>query len=112
MKYCENEAQNMIEKIKLKVNEGNLRQVIEIGEKMFLFCENTPKKSLPNRNTYLLHLFGLVRDGYYTTKAIRNSMTDEQKKTRVSIILGLPKEMQGSTDSLITQFKDYFVDKK
>ncbi|XP_045479224.1 outer dynein arm-docking complex subunit 4-like [Harmonia axyridis] len=112
MRFCQTEAQNMIERIKVAVGEHNLKHIIEIAEKMYVFCDSTPKKTLPNRSEYLLQLFALVRDGFYKTKTVRPSMSEEQKMARVAIIIGLPKERQGSTDSLITQFRDHFVDKK
>ncbi|XP_044748554.1 outer dynein arm-docking complex subunit 4-like [Coccinella septempunctata] len=112
MKYCETEAQSTIERIKQAVKEQKLRQTIELAEKMYLFCEATPKKSLPNRNAYLIQLYTLVRDGFYGAKTIRSSMSEEQKYTRVAIFLGLPVDKQGSADSLVVQFRAHFLDKK
>ncbi|KAL3265359.1 hypothetical protein HHI36_009567 [Cryptolaemus montrouzieri] len=112
MKYCENEAATLIDKIQMAIRNHNLRIVIESAEKLYSFCETTPKKTLPKRDWYLQQLYALVRDGYYRTKILRSYMNEEQKIARIAVILGLPRDKQGSTDSLLTQFKDYFVDRK
>ncbi|KAL3266818.1 hypothetical protein HHI36_010972 [Cryptolaemus montrouzieri] len=106
------QANFIMSKIENAVQDRRLRRLLESVEKFITFVESTTKKIFPTRQAYLSKMVELLCEGFYEMKKFSKNMTDEEKDTRVKIVLGLPMEKYPSTDSLATDLRDWFINWK
>ncbi|KAF5302368.1 hypothetical protein FQA39_LY10407 [Lamprigera yunnana] len=107
---AKSDADKILLTIKNAVNSKNTKVALETAEKLKLYCDTQPKKILPNRDEYLHAMYELVGIAYYQLFRINANQKEGDQIKRILNWMKLPLSRQPSTDSIITQFKNQFID--
>ncbi|KAK5637818.1 hypothetical protein RI129_000204 [Pyrocoelia pectoralis] len=106
------EADHLLAVIQRAVDQKRTKKALDMAEKLKIYCELKPKKILPTRGQYLEAMYKLVGMAYYQIFRINNNQSEADQVKRIYFWLGFPIAKQPSTDSIIDQFEDEFIDWK
>lgn len=106
------EADQLLAIIQRAVDTKRTKTALVYAEKLKIYCELKPIKILPTREKYLAEMYKLVGVAYYHIFRINSQQNELDQIKRVYYWLGFPFVREPSTDSIIQQFKDEFVDWK
>ncbi|KAK5643452.1 hypothetical protein RI129_007297 [Pyrocoelia pectoralis] len=104
------EADHLLAVIQRAVDQKRTKKALDMAEKLKIYCELKPKKILPTRGQYLEAMYKLVGMAYYQIFRINNNQSEADQVKRIYFWLGFPIAKQPSTDSIIDQFEDEFID--
>lgn len=106
------EADSILEKIRKAIETKNSKSAFELSEKLKAYCDSKSKRILPERHYYLRQLYDLVCEAHFILKRLNENQYMWDQEKRIYAMLGMPPSREPSTDSVINQFKDVFVDHK
>lgn len=106
------EADELLAQIEDALEKKQLRILVDVSEKLRLFCVTTHIRILPERNFYLTKIYNYICDAYYDLYRINKAQQPWDQEKRIYTLLGLELESEPSVDSIIEQFKGVYVDYK
>ncbi|CAH1155097.1 unnamed protein product [Phaedon cochleariae] len=89
-----------------------LKTLITLTEKMKHYCDSKPKRLLPEKEEYIRSACSLMRRGFYETNRLNPTQYGWDQEKRIYIMMGLPISREPSSDSIIQELKNVFVDYK
>lgn len=106
------EAEGILVKIRHCIMTKQTRVALELAEKLKIYCESKPKRILTRREDYLRKMYNLVCEAHFIMKRLNYKQFEWDQEKRIFSYLGVPLSRDPSTDSVLFQFKDVFVDYK
>ncbi|KAJ8982359.1 hypothetical protein NQ317_013110 [Molorchus minor] len=106
------EADTLIVKLNDAFRQKKLRPVLEVAEKLKLYCDSKPKRLLENKEDYLQEMYAIVRRGFYEHNRLNKSQPQWDQNKRIYQQFGVPVTRTPSNDSIVNEFKDAFIDYK
>nr|CAH7765133.1 unnamed protein product [Callosobruchus chinensis] len=106
------EADVLMNKLIACFENKQLQQMLQVAEKLKYYCDSKPKRIMPDKDDYLQEILTKIRRGFYELNRLnKNQMFYEQHK-RIYVAFGYPVSREPSTDSVIKQFKNVYLDHK
>lgn len=104
------EAEGMLAKIKHCIDNKQTRAALELAEKLKTYCDSKPRKVLTKRENYLQEMYNLVCEAHFILKRLNYKQYEWDQEKRIFTYFGVPLSREPSNDSVLTQFKDVFLD--
>nr|CAI5824624.1 unnamed protein product [Callosobruchus analis] len=106
------EADVLMNKLIACFENKQLQHMLQVAEKLKYYCDSKPKRIMPDKDNYLQEILRKIRRGFYELNRLnKNQMPYEQPK-RIYVAFGYPVSREPSTDSVIKQFKNVYLDHK
>lgn len=106
------EVDSIVSRLEEALKDKSWSLVVELSDKLKSYCDQKSKNILPDRETYLNMLYDTVCQAHFDLKRINTEQYEWDQEKRIYKMLGLHLSREPSTDSVIDQFKDVFVDWK
>lgn len=106
------EADAIVSKLDEALKEKSWSLVVELSDKLNTYCDQKSKNLLPDRENYLDTLYNTVCQAHFDLKRINTDQYEWDQEKRIYKMLGLHLSREPSTDSVINQLKDVFIDWK
>ncbi|KAL1490372.1 hypothetical protein ABEB36_013081 [Hypothenemus hampei] len=93
-------------------NRKELKIFLDKVEKLKKYCDNKPKRMLPNKQDYMQEIYNKVCSAFYDIYRLNPDHSMFHQTRRIYSLLGKPLSREQSRDSVISQFKNVFIDYK
>lgn len=103
---------NMFEMIKECIERKDTRKVMELAEQLKIYCDARTRNILPHKDNYFEELYNLVGKALVSLKRLNYEQYPWDQEKRIYQMLGYQISREPSTDSVVKQFKDIFIDYK
>ncbi|XP_074026093.1 outer dynein arm-docking complex subunit 4 [Leptinotarsa decemlineata] len=106
------EADVVFARLRVAFEKRNLLKMLDLAEKLRHYCEIQPHRLFPDKEEYMEQVYKMIRTGYFMMSRLNPSQLEYDQDKRILVALGLPISREPSSDSVIQQFKNVFVDHK
>ncbi|XP_057652099.1 uncharacterized protein LOC130891396 [Diorhabda carinulata] len=104
------EADKICVRLRAALKERNLNGLLELVEKLKLYCDNKSKRLLPEKQSYLNLVYESVRDGFYMLNRLNPDQPKWEQEKRILLSLGQPISKDPSRDSVIEVYRAPLID--
>ncbi|CAH1980940.1 unnamed protein product [Acanthoscelides obtectus] len=106
------EADVLMNKLIACFENKQLQQMLQVAEKLKYYCDSKPKRIMPDKDTYLHEILVKIRKGFYDLNRLNKNQVFCEQHKRIYVSFGYPVSREPSTDSVIKQFKNVYLDHK
>nr|XP_023018092.1 tetratricopeptide repeat protein 25-like [Leptinotarsa decemlineata] len=111
-RHLEREAEKILLKLRNAAERKNLSEILEMAEKLKLYCDSKTKRLLPARDEYLKEVFQKMRRGFYELNRLNSQLNRWDQNKRIQVALGQQVSRTPSQDSVISHYETFHADYK
>ncbi|XP_050307647.1 outer dynein arm-docking complex subunit 4 [Anthonomus grandis grandis] len=106
------EAESILANMMAAYEQKRLQDFLNLTEKLRRYCDMKSKKLLPAKSDYMTAIYQTACKAFYDVYRLNPGHSSYLQNKRLYAILGIPLSREPSTDSVIREFKNVFVDHK
>ncbi|XP_018570368.1 tetratricopeptide repeat protein 25-like [Anoplophora glabripennis] len=106
------EADVLLAKMQEALKTKNLRLMLDVVEKLKMYCDSKSKRLLMDKDFYLQEIYRCVCRGFYDLNRLNKEQFLWDQEKRIFVAFGLPVSRSPSSDSVVEQFRNVFIDYK
>uniref|UniRef100_A0AAR5Q779 Tetratricopeptide repeat protein 25 n=3 Tax=Dendroctonus ponderosae TaxID=77166 RepID=A0AAR5Q779_DENPD len=111
-RVAQKEADIILQEIKDAFTNRQLKDLLVYTEKLRRYVNAKSKRIIPNKGEYLKVIYSTMCQAFYDIYRSNPRKSMYEQNIRIYASLGLPLSRDPSTDSVLVQFKNVFVDYK
>ncbi|XP_057669957.1 outer dynein arm-docking complex subunit 4-like [Diorhabda carinulata] len=98
------EAMKILTKLEEACDNKDLNAVLELADKLRLYCDAKPKRLLPEKDEYLQQSLIYIRKAFYYLNRLNKEQSKWDQEKRILVSMGQPISRKPSGDSVINQY--------
>lgn len=109
-RMAQKEVDTILQKMQDAFAKRQLKDLLVYTEKLRRFVNGKSRRIIPNKGEYLQSIYTTLCQAFYDVYRTNPEKSMYEQNIRIYATLGLPLSREPSTDSVLVQFRNVFVD--